>query len=346
MLKMVTVKEADLTVKLFIRILLICSSSWVSALWLEHAFFDSASPFWLTVSPQRLTFFGFAVLFYAACWLILPYRIRQQHSYTIPLAQNLRELWSRRDLVRLWLRYRIEARYAQTVLGILWVVLLPLSTSLVLAFAFTQFTGHPGTIDEISYVAFLLAGLAMFEVGRSIILRAQGMLMSMVHIMSRVYFPREIILLVLVGEVLVDFTFTFAAMVLINALFFQIYPNLYYIFVPLILAIMVGFALGIAFIVGWYGLVINDLQQLLTIIMQLLFYLTVLFSRGDASSLAITLLHFNPMALILEAFRDVVLFARLPNMLNLTFTTVLSLTLLYLGYTIFKANENRFVEVM
>jgi lipopolysaccharide transport system permease protein len=335
-----------LTGKLIIRILFVLGSSWVSALWLERAFFVSSPAFWLTISPQRILFFGFAVIFYTASLLIMPQRLRQHHAYTTPIVHNLSQLWARRDLVRLWLRYRLEARYAQTVLGILWVVLLPLSTSLVIAFAFTQFAGHPGTVDTVSSVAFLLAGLAIFEVGRSIILRAHGSLLSMSNVMSRVYFPREIILLVMVGEVLVDFIVTFVAMVLINALFFQIYPNLYYVFLPLILAIMVGFALGVAFIVGWYGLVINDLQQLLTIIMQLLFYLTVLFSRGDASSLAITLLHFNPLALLLEAFRDVILYARMPNLLHLTFTSVLSLTLLYLGYTIFKANENRFVEVM
>lgn len=328
-----------------LRILFIISSSWISTLWIERSFFDESARL-MALSVQRIPLFAFTLLLYIACINQIPQRLRQQQNYTRPLLAHLTELLSRRTLVQLWLGYRLESRYAQTILGILWVVLLPLSTSLVLAFAFTQFVGHSGLVNNVPYVAFLLAGLSIFEVGRSIILRAQESLKESMHIISRVYFPREIILLVMVGEVLVDFCVNFVAMVVINALFFQIYPNIYYVFLPLIVLIMIAFSLGLAFIVAWYGLVISDLQPLLTIIMQLLFYLTVLFSRSNASSLAVTLLNLNPLALLLEDFRNVVLFARPPDWLNLAFTTCLGLTFLYVGYILFKVNENRFVEVV
>jgi lipopolysaccharide transport system permease protein len=327
-----------------LRILFIISSSGISTLWLERAFFGQAAGL-LTVSVYRVLFFVCSLALYVTFIYHIPQRFYQQYP-TQSVRTYLHELHSRRTLVRLWLTYRIEARYAQTILGILWVVLLPVSTSLVLAFALTQFVGHSGEVGNVPYVAFLLAGLAIFEVGRMIILRAQGTLYEVTHVINRVYFPREIVLLVMVGEVLVDFCINFVAMVGINALFFQVYPNIYYIFIPLIVLIMVAFSLGLALMIGWYGLLISDLQPLLTIIMQLLFYLTVLFSRTDASSLAITILHFNPLALLLEAFRDVVLYAQAPNMLNLAFMACLALALLYVGYITFKVNENRFVEVM
>ncbi|MDQ7025736.1 MAG: ABC transporter permease [Anaerolineae bacterium] len=325
-------------------ILFILISTWISTLWLERSFFDESAQ-WMALSVRRVPLFAVTLLIYAAFINNIPKKLRQQQYDSRSLLAHLTELYSRRTLVQLWLGYRLESRYAQTILGILWVILLPLLTSLVLAFAFTQFVGYSGVVDNVPYVAFLLAGLSIFDVGHSIILRAQESLKGSMHIISRVYFPREIVLLVMVGEVLVDFCVTFVAMVVINALFFQIYPNIYYVFLPLIVLIMVAFSLGVAFIVAWYGLLINDLQPLLTIIMQLLFYLTVLFSRSSASSLAIILLNVNPLALLLEAFRDIVLFARPPNGLNLAFAACLAITLLYVGYTLFKVNENRFVEV-
>ena len=327
-----------------LRVLFIIVSSGISTLWLERAFLGEASG-WMSVSPYRILFFACSLAFYVGFVYAIPQRFYQQYP-TQSVRAYLNELRSRQTLVRLWLAYRLEARYSQTILGILWVVLLPVSTSLVLAFAFTQFVGHPGTINNVSFVAFLLAGLAIFEVGRMIILRAQGTLYEATHIINRVYFPREIVLLVMVGEVLVDFCINFTAMVIINALFFHLYPNIHYIFLPLILLIMVALSLGLALIIGWYGLLISDLQPLLTIIMQLLFYLTVLFDPANTSTLALVLLRFNPFALLVEAFRAVVLYAQPPNMLHLAFTGCIALALLYAGYIIFKVNENRFVEEM
>ena len=327
-----------------LRILFIISSSGISTLWLEHAFFGDAAGL-LHVSLYRVLFFVCSLAFYVAFVYAIPQRFYQQYP-TQSIRAYLHELRSRQTLVRLWLAYRLEARYAQTILGILWVVLLPVSISLVLAFTLTQFVGHSGEVANVPYVAFLLAGLAIFEVGRMIILRAQGTLLETTNIINRVYFPREVVLLVMVGEVLVDFGINFIAMIAINALFFQIYPNIFYIFLPVILLIMVAFSLGLALIIGWYGLLISDLQPLLTIIMQLFFYLTVLFDPNNTSATALVLLRFNPFALLVEAFRDVVLYAQPPNILNLAVTGCIALALLYVGYITFKVNENRFVEVM
>jgi ABC-type polysaccharide/polyol phosphate export permease len=298
------------------------------------------------VSPERTLIFGSNTLISGLCLLLYPDHVRKQNHFRKSLVHALSDLKQYRALMLLWLRYRLETRYAQAILGILWVILLPLSTSLVLAIAFTQLSGRSTIVNDVPYVAFLLAGSSLFQICRNIILQARQSLLSMMSVISRVYFPREILILVMVGEVLVDFSVVFIAMLGINALFFHIYPNIYYIYLPVIVLIMVGFSVGVALLVSWYGLLISDLQQLLTIIMKLLFFLTVLFARSDASSLATTIIHVNPLALLVEAFRDVVLYARAPDMLNLAFPAVVALMLLYIGYTTFKANEDRIVEVM
>jgi ABC-type polysaccharide/polyol phosphate export permease len=176
------------------------------------------------------------------------------------------------------------------------------------------------------------------------VLKAKESLLGATSIISRVYFPREIIIILVLGETVIDFLFVFAALIVIN-MTQGIYPNVYYILLPLPILIMTLFSSGLAFLLAWLGLIIRDLQQLLTVLVQLLFYIVVFYApeRVVSDDYAV-IINFIPLAPLVTAFRDILLYERMPDLISLYYPLVLGCMLLYFGYVYFKVNEDRFMD--
>lgn len=294
----------------------------------------------------EIAYFFAAAVALGVLMLVIPGRLRVRAFANFSILDNLEQLIRRRSLVFLWLRYRIEQRYTQTVLGIVWIILLPLATAFVLAFAFRQLSGGTASVQGVPTVTFLLSGLSIFGIFSSTILKARGSIIDVQGIISRVYFPREIIILLVSGEALVDFLFTFVVMIFIDAAF-GIYPNIYYLLLPLPIIGMLILSTGLAFILSWLSLLIRDLQQLLTVVIQLLLYTTVLYASDKASSsIYRSIMQSNPLSAIVFSFRDIILYNRLPDLGNLLFALVVSLVIARVGYVYFKINEDRFVDLL
>src|SRR5688500_18352708 len=81
-------------------------------------------------------------------------RIQASHGWA---ALNLREVWAYRDLVWILAGRDVRLRYAQTALGVRWVVLQPLVSSLIFALIFGRLANLPS--DGRPYLVFALAGM-------------------------------------------------------------------------------------------------------------------------------------------------------------------------------------------
>ncbi len=294
------------------------------------------------ISQLQLVYFAGSALVIGVLVVVLPTRLRASayiHSTTL---QDVREIYNHRQLILIWLRFRVQARYSQTILGILWIIVLPLSMALIMAFAFTQLLGRSSNLN-VPFVAFLLSGQVMFGVFSHVVSHSRVDILSLMDLIQQVYFPREIVLLLILGEALVDFLFTFVAMLLINALL-GIPPTIHLLLLPLPIFLMSTLSLGIGFIVSWLSLLIRDMQQLITVALQLLFYVTVLFSAENVDPRYEFLMSINPVSAIVEAFRDMTIYARTPDPVRLYLPVVLAFVILYFGYTFFKVNEDRLVD--
>lgn len=293
----------------------------------------------------QIMYFSISSVSLGVLTIVLPGRLRASAYLQLNILDNLTELWHKRGLIMLWLAYRIEARYAQTFLGILWIVLLPLSTSLVLAFAFGQLLGGGQIAPGVSTVSFLLVGIVIFSIFRDMVLKARNSISGAMSIIGRVYFPREIIVILLVGEVLIDFLFVFIAMIFIN-MTQGLYPSIHYILLPIPILIVTCLSMALGLLSAWLSLAIRDLQQLLTVVIQLLFYMTVLYSPDRVVSTRYEpVVQLIPVTPIVVAFRDIILYDRSPDYYQLFYPLVLGIALLYFAYVYFKVNEDRFVDL-
>lgn len=262
-----------------------------------------------------------------------------------PRKRSLREslylLWQNRSLFSLSVRYNVMSRYSQTILGIMWIVILPVATSIILTFVFS-FILRPGDIGDIPFISFFLSGLLFWSLFTQSVLNGTTSIVQNLGLINQIYFPREILVLVKLGEALVDLSFVFIVTLVIN-LVVGITPNINFIYLPLLLAIQSALILGIMFFTSYLTVIIRDVQQLIAVFIQLLFYLTPLMYPIHVlpENIAEIVTFLNPLAALVSAYRDVITYNRPPDFESLYFAIALSGVMLYSGYMFFKANEKK-----
>lgn len=260
------------------------------------------------------------------------------------LSVSLTALWKNRTLLGLWVRYNVLSRYSQTILGILWIVMLPVANSLILTFVFS-YIFSAGDMGNAPFISFFLAGLMFWNLFMQTINNGTVSIVANMGLINQIYFPREILVLVKLGESLVDLSFVFVVTLLIN-LVVGVFPNINYVYLPLLLLIQLMLMMGITFFNSYLTVLVRDLQQLTTVFLQMMFYLTPVMYPIDILSprLAELVLFLNPMASLINAYRDVMLYNRPPDFVSLYFPIVLAGVLFYSGYMFFKANERRLAD--
>ncbi|MGH2447358.1 MAG: ABC transporter permease [Chloroflexota bacterium] len=275
--------------------------------------------------------------------LVVPWPSRHEVD-RISLRRSVLRLWANRELLRIWVLYNIRSRYAQAVLGILWIVLVPLSTALIMSVVFShllriQLHGAP-------FIAFFLSGIVPWGLFNQGISAGMRSILSAMGLINQIYFPREIIVLSALGEALVDMAFMFAAMLVVNAVV-GVYPNIYFLVLIPLLLIQVCFTLGLMFVVSWLSVLVRDVPQLVSVLLQMIFYLCpIIYPLSIVPHSFQFLITLNPMAPIIEAYHNVVVYATAPNWNSLIYPGALGVALLIFGYRVFKRNEDRFADMV
>jgi ABC-type polysaccharide/polyol phosphate export permease len=268
--------------------------------------------------------------------------------FTVPalvsqIAHDLSRLWNRRELVGIWLRYQVLSRYSQTVLGILWIIMLPLSTTAVLAFVFG---GILGSQTDVPYVSFLLAALIPYSLFNRGITGSTVAFANYRSLVQRIYFPREVVVLIAFGEGLVDVAFGFGAMIVVNLLF-GVWPNGMYIYLPLLLVVLSAFTLGAMLFVSYFSVLIRDVPQLAGVLLQLNFYLLpIIYPIERLPSDLRVVVMLNPLSPLLQQFRCVILIAQPPDFVALAYPLVWSVVMLCSGYVFFKRHEYKLADTV
>jgi lipopolysaccharide transport system permease protein len=295
-----------------------------------------------TSSVQQLIWFTSVALILGSINFLITGLVLNGKPSTV--RDDLKKIKKYLYLTQIWARNSILSEYSQNVLGIAWVMLTPLVYASVMAFAFEVLLGR-GDVAGKPFIVFLLSGIVVFQLFSRIVLRSSISIIRAMGVIKQIYFPREVILLTLVGEIFIDFIFGFITLLIVNA-FVGSPLNYYYLTLPIPTVIMLGLTMGTSFYTSYAGLVFRDLSRLISLIMQMLFYITVLFSlRIVTPNLAIFGL-INPLTGIVEFFRSVILHEQVPDMATLVWPAALALVLLYSGYIFFKNNDDRLVDYL
>lgn len=259
-------------------------------------------------------------------------------------AVPLRELWEFRDLLRAFAVRDVRLRYRQTAFGVAWVVLQPLLAALAFALVFGRIADLPS--DGVPYVVFAFAGQLVWQAFSGVLSRSVGSLVANAGIVSKIYFPRILLPLSVVGAVLLDFL---VGSVVMAALLvgYDVQPGYGLLLMPLWLVIALLMAVGVGFIVSGLAVRYRDVQHLVPLLTQLvLFASPIAYSIASVPESLRSVYRLNPLAGLFEAVRWSLLRTGQMDVGQAIYSGCFALGIFCVGAVVFTALERDFADVI
>ncbi len=249
-----------------------------------------------------------------------------------------------KDLLFAWTSRILKARYQQSVLGGFWAILQPLATVLIFTAVFSFFL----KVDtgDIPYIIFSYTAMVPWILFSSSITDMVESIVQNMNLVSKIYFPREVLVISALIARVVDFLIAYILLIILMVIFrVQIQP-ITWLFLPFIIAVELAFALGIGLIAAALNAFYRDIRHLFVLLLQLWLYATpIIYPVSLVPEKWQVLYQINPMVGIIEAYRAVMLYGTLPDTSFLV-STLIAVLVLLLGYLFFKKIEIHFADII
>ncbi len=251
-----------------------------------------------------------------------------------------KEIYNYRELLKTNIKKEIRGKYKGSWLGVLWTFLNPLLMLAVYAFVFPYIL----RVNVDNYTIFMIVALIPWNFFTTAIQSGTGSVVANGNILKKVYFPREIIPISITTSQLVNFLITciiMAVFIIFSGVGFSAHALLF----PLLVLIQYILILGLTFILSALTVFVRDIDHFVSVILMLGFYATPIVYQGEMLPKKFQIfLKLNPMAQLVEAYRSILYYHRMPDMTMLVIWGLGSVALLVVGYLIFKKLEKSFVE--
>ncbi|MDQ3686914.1 MAG: ABC transporter permease [Acidobacteriota bacterium] len=271
--------------------------------------------------------------------------IRAPSFSPLRLFGDLRELARYRDLLFTLSVHRVKVRYKQSVLGIAWAIVQPVSLMLIYTLIFTYVARVP-TTGDIPYPVLLYTALLLWTFFSTALISATNGLVSHNQLVTKVYFPREILPLTYVIASLFDVLI--ASPVLIGLMLYYRIP-----FTPTalyavpILFVMTVFITSVALIFSAMQVRFRDIGMALPLLLQIWMFATpVVYPLSAVPARFRPLYVLNPMVGVVEGFRQTVVQGVAPDFHALGISMLVSAILLPASYLYFKHVEATVADVI
>ena len=173
------------------------------------------------------------------------------------------ELWRYRELTRRLLGRNIAGQFRQSFLGYVWIALPPVATTLIFTMLRrAQVVNVPMEGHVLPYALFALIGTTLWGFFSQLTIMATMSIANAGVLVTRVYFPREVLVLSAIGNAVVNFGIRLVVVVLSFALL-GFHPPWQVVFFPLLLVPMLAFGVGLGFILAPINTMMRDMGRVL-----------------------------------------------------------------------------------
>lgn len=253
------------------------------------------------------------------------------------------ELWRYRELLVALAMRDIKVRYKQTVLGIAWAVIQPLTAMMIFTVIFGRLAKIPS--DGFPYPVFVFSGLLAWNFFSSAVNTGSTSLLSAGGMISKVYFPRIIVPLATIGVSTIDFLV--AVVILFGLmLFYGVGFSLSIALVPLLFFGLALTAIGVSTWLSAVTVAYRDFRYVVPFMLQIWMYVTpVIYPLTFIPEAYRWLLTLNPVLGWVEAIRAAFLGRAIDwNLVGIS--SLLTFILLFLGIRYFEKAERRFADII
>lgn len=256
----------------------------------------------------------------------------------------LKNLYQYRYLLFVFIWREFTIRYRQSALGVLWAIIQPLSMMLLFTFIFSVVLKYK--VSNYPHVLFFYSGLLPWTFFSNSINFAISSLVNHRNLITKIYFPREILPISGVAVSFIDFCIAFFIYFILMLLYgIPFTPNFLWFF-PLLL-ILIVFTLSLSLLFSAINVYYRDVKLLSGFLLQLWFFATPVFYSVDKVSMKWKLILFlNPMTFIVENMRRAMLEGRGVVLWQLGFELVVIMLFYIMCRTVFINLERKMADVI
>jgi lipopolysaccharide transport system permease protein len=261
-----------------------------------------------------------------------------------PMVSFFRHYNRYRDLFLVFIWREFSIRYRQSVFGVLWAIVQPLSMMLLFTFVFTFIMPVP--VSPYPYPLFFYAALLPWTFFASSLNYAIPSLVSHYNLITKIYFPKEVLPLAGVAVAFIDLlvaTILFFAL----AAFYgtRLSMNAFW-FLPLT-SLLVMFTVSMSLILSALNVYYRDVKLAINFLIQIWFFATPVFYSIDRVPAKFKIILFlNPLTFVIENMRRCLNEGRAVVLWQFFLMLAWNLALLALCYRFFRTTEKRFADVI
>lgn len=257
-------------------------------------------------------------------------------------------MWARRDVFWELTKRDVEGRYSGSFFGLLWSFFNPLLMLGVYTLAFRELLGMrwPNQESGADFSLMIFCGMLVHSLMADCLARAPGVIISQSNLVKRVIFPLSILPCVMVTSALFNALLS-VVVLLIFALISQGSIHFTVLYLPIVFAPYILLLCGVSWFMASLGVFVRDISQIAGVLSSVLMFLSPVFYPA-------TNLHepyrdwiaFNPLTLIIEQTRQLVLFGHPPDWHALGIYTLAALAVMFFGYFWFQRTRDGFADVL
>lgn len=267
---------------------------------------------------------------------------------TLPGRHFIKNLVERRGLLAGLVRRDFETRYKGSVAGWLWGLIHPLVLLLVYTFVFSVVLGQtpgPGEVTQ-NYPLFLFAGMLPWLLFNETVTRSTTSLLEQSTLITKTVFPSEVVPVAIFLSSLVSHLLA-VGLAIAGALVILHKVSLSLIALPVMIFLLGLFAVGLGWITATLQVYLRDTAQVLAVALTLWFWATPIFisARRFPARLRF-LVDYNPLAPMVNAYRQMLLGGNWPHTHELLLAAVWGVGVFVCGGLFFRYMKRGFADVL
>lgn len=227
------------------------------------------------------------------------------------LKSQLKVLLIRRELFIAMVRAEVTGKYKGTMLGLIWPFVSPLFMLLVYTFIFSDLVGSKWASghqsSKLDFSLFVFCGLIAYNMATDVLMSAPSKIRENMNLVKKVVFPLEFLSFVGVVNALINFLIAFLLLLIVMVIL-KGSIHLAVLWVPVILLPFLLLLASASLALSGLGVFVKDITYLISYFCNALLFLSpVFYSAQAAPALFKKVLVFNPLTIVIEHIRSVVI---------------------------------------
>lgn len=253
-----------------------------------------------------------------------------------------KEIFDYRQMIFSLVRKDLRGRYKGSVLGFLWTFVNPLLQLVVYSFVFSTILR---VVDVENYYIFLFVALIPWIFFSSSVTGGSSSILANKDMVSKIYFPREVIPISYVTSCFVNMLLCFIVIFAVLIISGVGLNPLALMCLPVVMIVEYILALGFALMSSAITVYFRDLEHILGIIMMAWMYATpIMYARENIPEEIRKYLDLNPMSSVIVAYRDILYYSKVPQLSTLLSAFVVGILSLVVGAVVFSILKKHFAE--